>query len=243
MNKMKQMWLFTALAVVASLALGYMFLVSPKKAKVEGLHTEATQQRIDNKRLKTSIDLLLEQQKGLPAEQARLAEILANIPKTPMLPTLTRALTKGSSNSGVELAKVAPKLPELSAVAAPAAAPVAADETTDAAPAAGAASGAVPGKVGRLGLVEVDVEAYGTYEELKEFLVEIEELKRMMMVTTIKVELPKNETLPLDRVGRPGDLKINVTARVFMRKTADQVAITGPREKAAAGSNGVKSNG
>jgi Tfp pilus assembly protein PilO len=246
---MKQMWLFTALAVVAALALGYVFAVSPKRAQVDELHASAEAQRIANKQLDSDIKRLEKQQKTLPAKQTRLAEIALNIPKAPMLPTLTRALTKISAGTGVAIQKIAPKQPAfLEADAAPAPAPEPADEVGDGkdkstAPVRKAKS--PPATVGKLALVEIQVSAWGTFAEIQEFLIEAEDLKRLMVVTNVKIDRePEQAPSELARLGGPGDLKLEMTVRVFMRKTADQPVLTAPSAgTASAITSGAKSDG
>jgi Tfp pilus assembly protein PilO len=234
---MKQMWLFTALVVVASLALGYFFLVSPKKAKVDELHATAQKQRVANTELDSDITRLEEQQKTLPSKQLRLAEISLNIPKTPMLPTLTRALTKLSSATGVAIQKIEPKKPVFAESDRKAAAPEpepsadAADKDAKSATAAKRKAATTPTRAtaGELALVEVQIQAWGSFAEIQEFLLETEQLKRLMVVTNIKiVRAPPEDPDALARPGSASDLELVLTARVFMRKTADQRVLTAP---------------
>jgi Tfp pilus assembly protein PilO len=249
MTKMKQMWLFTALAVVAVLALGYFFAISPKRAQVDELHASAEAQRIANKQLDSDIDRLEKQQKTLPAKQTRLAEIALNIPKAPLLPTLTRALTKMSTSSGVDIQSIAPVQPAFMDVEAPAAAPVepadevGGDKPKSSPPVRRATS--PEAAVGKLALVEIKITGWGSFAEIQEFLIEAEELKRLMVVTNVKiVRGPPEEQEALARPGSVGDLKLEMTVRVFMRKTADQPVLTAPSAgTASAITSGAKSDG
>lgn len=241
------MWLFTALAVVAALALGYFFAISPKRAQVDELHASAEVQRKANRELGSDIARLEKQQKTLPAKQTRLAEIALNIPKAPLLPTLTRTLTKMSTRSGVAIQSIAPIQPAFMDAEAPAAAPAEpapeGDSKKSTAPVRKAK--APDASVGKLALVEIKLDAWGSFAEIQEFLIEAEELKRLMVVTHVNIAGgPDEDAATLARPGTAGDLHLTVTARVFMRKTADQPVLTAPGAVAApATKTGAKSNG
>jgi Tfp pilus assembly protein PilO len=228
MNKMKQLWLLTAVAVVGVLAGGHFLAVAPKKGEVAELHNQAVAQQTDNQKLQVEINRLLDQQKLVPAKQKRLAEIAKNIPSSPMLPALVRSLTKASRSSGTVVRLLEPVAPEF-----------AEDTPTAAAPAAAPKTGARPAApvarpdVGQLAVVPIKVTLYATYGELQEFLIDLEDLPRSMLVTgaTIERQLPED----FEGFGQPGDLKVVLDARVFMRaKSAAPPATSRPAPNASA---------
>jgi Tfp pilus assembly protein PilO len=228
MNKMKQLWLLTAVAVVGVLAGGHFLAVSPKKGEVAALHEQAVTQQSDNQKLQVEINRLLDQQKLVPAKKVRLAEIAKNIPSSPALPALIRSLTKASRSSGTVVRLLEPVSPKFAEDAPAGAAPVAAPKT-----------GVTPGTpvaradAGKLAIVPIKVTLYATFAELQEFLVDIEDLPRSMLVTgaTIEKQLPQD----YEEYGEPGDLKVVLDARVFMRaKGAPAPATSRPAPNASA---------
>lgn len=234
---MKQMWLLTAVAVVAVLAAGHFLAVSPKKGEVEALHEKTVAQQTDNRNLQAEIDRLLAQQKLVPLKQRRLAEIAKNIPRTPMLPALIRSLTKASRDTGTELQTLEPVKPEFAEGTSGGTAPAAA-APAPAAPTAGAGTGVTPvapaprPNVGKLAILPIKFTVWCTYAELQEFLIELEGHQRSMMVTGAVIEsVPDTDE---SSYGQPGDLKVVVTARVFMRGSTKAAPAPRPATNASA---------
>lgn len=203
MNKTKQLWLLTSVVVVAVLAAGYFLAVSPKKKEVAALDAKAQVQRTDNAKIQIEIDRLIDQRRTLPAKQARLAEIAKNIPVTPALPTLVRNLTKVSKQTGMVLQTLAPSEPVFAE----------ADSAGAANPSAAA---------GKLAIMSVKVTLWGTYSEVQEFLTEVEDFQRTMLVTGATLDFQKPTAEP-PMFGQRGDLKIVIDARVYMRTSAAAV--------------------
>jgi Tfp pilus assembly protein PilO len=111
MDKLRQLSLLTAVAVVAVVAGGWFLLVSPQRSKVSDLHAQAAEQKDKNATLSTEIARLEAESKDLPAEQARLAAIAEQLPPNPAMPALIGDLARAAKKSGVDLQIIAPAAP------------------------------------------------------------------------------------------------------------------------------------
>jgi Tfp pilus assembly protein PilO len=227
-NKMKQMWLLTAVLMVGVLAAGYFLLVSPKKGEVSKLHGQAATQRDSNDDLASEIKRLEKQATSLPAKQARLAQIQRNIPNNPAVPALVRSLTKSGRETGMKIEILEPSAPVYLDGAAVAAAPVAAQpaakpgaKASDAPRASQPVAGAQVA-VGKLAMVPIKITLWGSFAETEEFFSEIEKLKRTLMVT--KAEIGWDPPARDNSNFSPGDLKVVIEARVFMRSVSPAAA-------------------
>ncbi len=232
MDKMKQYVVMTVVASLAILALGYNFLVSPKKSEANDLRTQTDAQVSANAQLRTQLTVLKAQAKDLPKQQAKLAAVAAQIPANPALPALIRALTTASTSAGVELVSVAPGAPAPVVVAA-AGAPV-----TAPAPAAGVAAPVAPGSVvpasgaGTLAAIPLAINVVGSYFQVEQFVANLENLPRSLRVGNLTLSpgsnpVSKSKTTSVDD-GRV--LTTTVTAQVFMaanRPAATPVTVPG----------------
>jgi Tfp pilus assembly protein PilO len=111
MDKMRQLSLLTAVAILAVVAGGWLLLISPQRSKVADLHEQAAQQQEKNATLSTQIARLKAEAKDLPAEQARLAAIAEQLPANPAMPALIDDLAGAAKKSGVDLQIITPSTP------------------------------------------------------------------------------------------------------------------------------------
>jgi Tfp pilus assembly protein PilO len=111
MDKMRQLSLLTAVAILAVVAGGWLLLISPQRSKVTDLHDQAAQQQEKNATLSTEIARLKAEAKDLPAEQARLAAIAEQLPANPAMPALLDDLSSAAKKSGVDLQIITPQTP------------------------------------------------------------------------------------------------------------------------------------
>ncbi|MEO6205980.1 MAG: type 4a pilus biogenesis protein PilO [Mycobacteriales bacterium] len=210
MDKMKQFVVMTVVASLAILALGYNFLVAPKKATANDLRAQTEAQVSANAQLRTELTVLKGQAKELPKQQAKLAAVAARIPDNPALPALIRALTTASTAAGVELVSVAPGAPAPATVAA--GAPVSA-------PAAGAASAAAPASdSGTLAVIPLAINVVGSYFQVEQFVSNLENLPRSLRVGILTLS-PGSNPLSTSKTAAVDDgrvLATTVTAQVFM---------------------------
>ncbi|MCA1822801.1 MAG: type 4a pilus biogenesis protein PilO [Frankia sp.] len=209
MDKLRQQILLTVLVIVAILAAGWFLLVTPKKNDVARVRAEVTTQEQANRVLQSDIQRLREQAKGLPAQQARLAEIIRRIPGNPALPALIRAMSDAAGAAGVDLVSLAPGPAVL--VAAPAAPVVA--------PTAGAVGLGGSPTAGGLALAQIPVSfvVTGGYFQIEQFFSNVEALQRSMIVGSVTLA-------PGGTSGSANALRTALTAsvggRVFMTAAA-----------------------
>lgn len=111
MDKMRQLSLLTAVAIVAVVAGGWLLLISPQRSKVADLHDQAAQQQEKNATLSTEIARLKAEAKDLPAEQARLAAVAEQLPANPAMPALLDDLSSAAKKAGVDLQVITPQTP------------------------------------------------------------------------------------------------------------------------------------
>ena len=171
MERIRQWTIFTALAVVAVLVAGWMLAIKPQRSHAADLRSQAAGVEQSNDQLRNQLSSLKAQAKDLPKQQARLAEIAKKIPNNPALPTLIRNLSDAADSAGVDLVSLAPAQPValVSAVAAPAGRP-----------AAGSAGSAVA--TPQVEQVPVTLSVTGSYFNLEQFVSNLEQLDRAMIV-------------------------------------------------------------
>lgn len=198
MNKLQQWVALTAVAVLAILVGGWFFVVSPRRAHVDDLNTQAAAAQSQLTSLQSQVAMLKAQAKDLPAQRAKIAALSKQIPDDAQLPTLIRQLTATAAKSGVDLVTLAPGPPTaLTTVTTgpttlpPSAASSSTKPGTTTAPAATgtAATPAVPGSTGAaaapgsLMTVPVQITVRGSYFQLEKFLSSLEQLQRRYLVT------------------------------------------------------------
>lgn len=206
MNKLQQWVAFTAVAVLAILVGGWFFVVSPRRAHVDDLNTQAAAAQSQLTSLQSQVAMLKAQAKDLPAQRAKIAALSKQIPDDAQLPTLIRQLTATAAKSGVDLVTLAPGPPTPlttvttgSTTLPPSAASSPAKPGTTTAPAStgtaatgAAGTAAAPGSTGVAGTaatpgslmtVPVQITVRGSYFQLEKFLSSLEQLQRRYLVT------------------------------------------------------------
>ncbi len=218
MDKTRQWSILTAMGVIAVLVAGWFLLVSPQRSRAGDLRNQAASQQESNASLQSKVDMLRQQAKDLPRQQARLADIARKVPDNPALPALIRALSDAADTSGVDLVSLAP---------APPAAVTAATGT------AKAAQAATP-----LAQIPVSIQVQGTYFNVEQFFNAVESMPRAMLVTGVSMApLAGAGTTPPpgQKAVAPGSLTATVTARVFMAPTVALPTSAKPVASAPAG--------
>lgn len=237
MDKLKMYVAFTVLGCLFVLAAGWFLLVSPKRAQVAQLETQAAGQVSSNAVLSTQLANLKAKAKDLPKQKARLAAIAAKIPDNPSLPALIRALTTAADAAGVELVTVTPGAPT-AVVTAPSGA------TAPAVPAAPGAPGSAAA-AGGLSQIPLTLNLTGGYFGVEQFVANLENLPRSMRITNLTMTPGANPMKPTV-AGSTDDghvLTATVTGAVFMTSAAAPApAVAAPivAPPAAAPANGVK---
>ena len=192
-------WRLLGIAAAILLMVGAWFaVISPTLQKAEALETETISQLAASEQLRSRISLLKKQSEELPEQEAILAEIGQQMPPTAALPSLIRSLTVVASEANVVVASVTPGRPTpVEQPVAPAPPPSEtdseegdgesdseADGATDGAEAAAAA--AVPSGP-EVEAVSLDITACGTYAQIRNYLRELESMKRVMMVSNVSI--------------------------------------------------------
>lgn len=176
MTRTRQWAVFTALGCAAVLVVGWMLVVRPQHSHASSLRAQAASAQQTNQQVQTQIAQLRQQEKGLPAQQAKLAKAAQLIPDNPALPALIRQLSAAADGAGVTLVSLAPSTPTMVQSSAAGAAPAAGA----AAPASGAAAPAAGGSP--LAAIPVTIQVQGSYYNLIQFFSAVENLSRAVLV-------------------------------------------------------------
>jgi hypothetical protein len=217
-------------AAVLLLVAAWFALISPTMESAAALDLERAGEQAASQQLESRISLLKKQSEELPAQEAILAEIQQRMPPTVALPTLIRNLTTVADNANVVVASVTPSQP------APVAQPVApvappADDTgsEDAESEEGgseetdSSSSTPAGPAEPVGpqvqSVSLNITACGTFAQLRNYLREIETMKRVAAVSNVSIS--KGSCAE----GSPEDaLTAALTAHVFTLPNANPVS-------------------
>jgi type IV pilus assembly protein PilO len=169
MTRTRKWSMLTALVAALVLIAGWFLLVSPNRASADDLRAQAATQQNTNAGLTAKLQQLKQQQKGVPAEQAKIADIQQRIPANPALPSLVRSLSSMAISAGVSIATLTPTTPVPSAV------------TT--------AVGAIAPDGSSLQVIGLTVQVTGSYYNIERFLGKVETLKRALLVTGVTLNV------------------------------------------------------
>ena len=215
-----------ALVVVAA---GWFLLVSPRLAQASALRQQNVEQDSANARLRARISVLRAQERDLPEQEVRLAELREQIPDGVRLPELVNALTAAADQADVELLTLAPQPPAplQPAVAPTAVAPAGAPSTgapSTGAPVAGTAGAAAgPAQSGPLLQIPLTITVRGSYFQTEAFLQRLEELRRLVLVSGVTLTERSAAPAPGAAAGAAagavakGSLEASITARTFLQ--------------------------
>lgn len=221
MDSKRQWSLLTGLACAAVLVAGFIFFVQPQHAKANELSTKASTVATQTQQLRVQLATLQEESRNLATEQAKLDQVVRQLPPGPQLPSLTRQLDKVAADSHVELVNVAPGPPAafVATVTTPAKAGTAAKSATPAATTGVAASSATAGS--GLLTIPVALTVSGDYFNLERFLDSLEGLQRSMLVDgfTVTYQAPHAGTSSATPQVGAGELNVSIQARVFLTST------------------------
>jgi Tfp pilus assembly protein PilO len=206
MTKTRQWTAGAAIAIALILVAGFMLLVQPQRSEASSLKEQTASQEQAAVVLQSKVAQLKAQQKDLPRQQARLAEIRTRLPETPALPSLIRSLTVAADTAGADLVTLSPSAPIDLSGGAPVGAPAGSVQPGAAAP-AGATTGS-------LKEVPLRIEVTGSYAALTQFLTQVEGLQRSMLVTDV--------TIGKETIDGQDLLTLSLGASVFM--TSQQAA-------------------
>jgi Tfp pilus assembly protein PilO len=209
MTKTRQWSAGAAIVIALILVAGFMLLVQPQRSEAAALKEQTASQEQAAVTLQSKVAQLKAQQKDLPRQQARLAEIQTRLPETPALPSLIRSLSVAADTAGAELVALSPSTPIDLAGGPSGGAPAGSVQS-------GAAGASAPASASGTTLKEIPlrIEVTGSYAALTQFLTQAEGLQRSMLVTDV--------ALTKEGVGSDTVLTLNLGASVFM--TGQQAA-------------------
>jgi Tfp pilus assembly protein PilO len=178
-----RVWRIGGLAAAALvLVVAWLLVVNPTMQSAAALQEEVIGQEQASDQLRSRISLLKKQSKELPAQEAILAKIQQRMPPTAALPTLIRNLTTVSENANVIVASVTPGKPNPISSEAPAT-----SSTSDSATSSTSDSAATASSGARVEALSVNITACGAFAQLRNYLRELESMKRVMSVTSVSV--------------------------------------------------------
>jgi Tfp pilus assembly protein PilO len=235
MTDMRKWSAGAAVLVLAILAAGWFLLVAPKHQATANLKTRATSQEQANARLQQQIQVLQAQQQDLPQQQAKLATLSTQIPGNPALPSLIRDLTTAADKVGLTIDSMAPAQPVALVAPLAAVAPAPPPDTTDTSGATDSTTTtpvAPAPAASTLFQVPLTLGVTGSYFEVEQFLNKLEGLKRSMLISGLTVTpgtgsaATSTSSTSSASDGSPSDLKVVLTARVFLTQASAPTTTT-----------------
>jgi Tfp pilus assembly protein PilO len=211
MNQTRLWTVGAAVAAVVVLLAGWFGLVSPQRGDAAQHRADAQAQVDANAQLQTQIDVLKQEQKGLPAQQSKLAALRTQIPDNPALPNLIRALSDEAQKSGVVLTTLTPSTPVTLADTSGA---VATTTGTSVTPDA-------------LAYIPLQVQLTGDYFEIEQFMGALERMQRSFLVSALTIAQDDSTTSTTTTSTTSSDptLTASITGRVFMVPPAPVVTV------------------
>ncbi len=206
----------TVLTVVAILVGSWFLLVAPKRGEAADLSAQAATQQQANQRLVQKLEVLKAQAAELPSEKAKLRVVRQQIPEDSALPTLIRSLTGAGQEHGRHAREPGARHRGATRRRRVPRSPTG---TTAAA----------------LYQVPLTVKVAGSYFELEQFVNELEQLKRALLVSGFTLDAPDTDASTTSRDGlRTGDLQLSLDGRVFVAPPVAAPAAATPATGAAA---------
>ena len=213
------------------LVAAWFAVISPTLQSAAALDVETASQQAASQQLESRISLLKKQSEELPAQEAILAEIQQRMPPTVALPTLIRNLTdRGRATRTWSWPRSRPVRPvpveqPAVAVAAPVDDPESEDgegtddaEGTDASSSSTSAAPAEPSGP-QVQTVSLNITACGTFAQLRNYLREIESMKRVAAVSNVSISKGS-----CAEGSAEDDKTATITAHVFTLPNANPVS-------------------
>jgi Tfp pilus assembly protein PilO len=160
---MTRRYVLAAVAAVLIVALFFLFRLSPKLKDISEVREQIEQAQDESQTLRNRLRQLQTAQRDEPTTRARLAVFDRLLPPTPELPSLIRQLQTAATASGIDLRSIAPSPP-----------------------------GALTGRTG-VQVVTVTVQVVGGFFRLQSLLTRLEELDRVVEVTSIAISPQTDE--------------------------------------------------
>jgi Tfp pilus assembly protein PilO len=142
---------------IAVVLLFFLVLLKPKFSEISDVRSQIESEKAKTQSLQIRLRQLQGSQRNQVQTLASLAALNRALPPTPDLPTLIRQLQKAASDSGMDLASIAPSPP------------------SDLANATG------------VGVVTVNLQVSGGFFRLESFMTRLEDLQRVLEVSSMSV--------------------------------------------------------
>jgi Tfp pilus assembly protein PilO len=154
---MMRRYAVAAVAAVALIAVFFLFVLSPKLNDISEVREQIEAAQDQGQSLRNNVRQLQQAQRDEPTTRARLAVFDRLLPTTPDLPSLIRLLQTAATASGMDLRSIAPSPPT-------------------------SLSGVAGAQV-----VSVTIQVIGGFFRLQSLLTRLEELPRVVEVTSIGI--------------------------------------------------------
>jgi Tfp pilus assembly protein PilO len=203
------------LGAVLLLVAGWFLVIAPGRAATAELQAQTEVQQQQAQQLRSRISLLKKQAEEVPAQEAILAGVQAQLPATASVPTLIRSISAAAADASVTMSGLTPERPVPIEIAQEApTAPVdepAADELEN--PEAEDATDAQPAQPSQATVqrLPLTITVCGTFAQLRSYLSGLEGLKRVMAVNRLSINRGSCTS-----GGPESDLTANVSASVFI---------------------------
>ena len=154
---MMRRYAVAAVAGIAIILIFFVFVLKPKLTEISDVRTEIETEQDQTQTLRNRLNSLRQAQREQPQTLARLAVFDRLLPSTPDLPSLIRQLQTAASVSGMNLVSIAPSPPQ-----------------------------ALAGATG-VQTISVNIQVKGGFFRLETFLTRLEDLQRVVEVTSIAI--------------------------------------------------------
>jgi Tfp pilus assembly protein PilO len=165
---------------VVLVALFGLFLIKPRLTEITDIREQIATQQAQNRSLQIRLRQLEQAAQNAPATVARLSLFDRLLPPTPDLPSLIRQLQGAATASGIDLVSIAPGTPQTH-----------------------------PEATG-VEVVSVNLQIRGGFFRLESFLARLEDLQRVMEVTSIAIGPEVDEATGLQ------SLTSTITTRMYV---------------------------
>lgn len=209
MTETRKWTLGAALIAVLILVAGWFLLISPQRAEVASLQTEAQSQDDANAALATELSVLKQQNKELPEKQAELAVLQTKIPQSPELPTYIREMQDIARQADVDFTSLTPTVP--------------------------VSMGGVVGTSGtlvpeQLAALNVDMVVTGSYFAITKFMNELETANRYTLVSGYGISAEGSDG---ESTSDASALTATINSRIYLVPPTPEVAATAATDTAA----------
>jgi Tfp pilus assembly protein PilO len=154
---MMRRYAVAAVAGIAIILIFFVFVLKPKLADITDVRAQVEAEEDTTQTLRNRLGQLRQAQQQEPQTRARLAVFDRLLPTTPDLPALIRQLQTAASVSGMDLVSIAPSPPQ-----------------------------ALAGATG-VQTISVNIQVKGGFFRLETFLTRLEDLQRVIEVTSISI--------------------------------------------------------